>query len=143
MRNDKEIEIHFALVDKRLRGMGLGSLCVSLMLSLCFQRAKKVFVGAEKITEFNNETGKIEFVDKNKSPVVRFWRREGFQEITESVCWGGEDYGVQQGNWKGRIRGQEQISCCEILASGRFSRNNRKCLLGRRRLRSSTRKLER
>jgi len=83
IRNDKDIELHFALVHKKMRGLGLGSLCVSLFCALSFQKVKRVLVGAEKLEVYNRRTRKYEFMNKDDSPVVRFWRREGFQEISE------------------------------------------------------------
>jgi len=83
LRNEKDIELHFALVKKQARGLGIGSLCVSLLCSLCFQKVKRVLVGAEKIMTYNRSTRRYEFVDKEVSPVVRFWRSKGFQEISD------------------------------------------------------------
>jgi len=83
VKNEKDIELHFALVNKRARGLGLGSMCVSLFCSLSFQNVKRVLVGAEKLEVYNRRTGEYEFMNKEVSPIVRFWRREGFKEITE------------------------------------------------------------
>jgi len=80
--NEKDIQLHFALVNKKTRGLGIGSRCVSLFCALCFQKAKRVLVGAEKLEVYNRSTRKYEFMDKEVSPVVRFWRREGFKEIS-------------------------------------------------------------
>jgi len=91
--NEKDIQLHFALVNKKTRGLGIGSRCVSLFCALCFQKAKRVLVGAEKLEVYNRSTRKYEFMDKEVSPVVRFWRREGFKEIS-SKKFGDEEHEV-------------------------------------------------
>merc|ERR1719474_1095890 len=53
MRNEKEIELHWALVNKKTRGLGLGSRCVSIFCALSFQKVKRVLVGAEKLEVYN------------------------------------------------------------------------------------------
>jgi len=90
IRNEKEIDLHFALVNKKTRGLGLGSRCVSLFCALCFQKVKRVLVGAEKLEVYNRSTRTYEFMDKEVSPVVRFWRREGFEEISRKRYGGDE-----------------------------------------------------
>jgi len=90
--NEKDIQLYFALVKKITRGMGLGSLCVSLFCSLSFQKAKRVLVGAEMLEVYNRKTRTYEFMNKEVSPVVRFWRREGFQEISEKEFGDDEHY---------------------------------------------------
>jgi len=84
VKNEKDVELHFALVNKRARGLGLGSMCVSLFCCLCFQKIRRVLVGAEKLEVYNRRTREYEYMNKEVSPIVRFWRREGFQEITET-----------------------------------------------------------
>jgi len=76
-----DYEIDYALTDKRLRGLGLGSLCTELFLNILFCKAKKVFVGAEEL-EWYDERGRSFYVPQCDSPVFKYWNRIGFKRCT-------------------------------------------------------------